>query len=400
MIADTPVPAAPLPDTPASVTTAPTTIGAPEKITRIRFLDGIRGWASLQVALYHLIPTYLAASSPALQSKWSSFLFDGRLAVYLFFVVSAFALSIGFIETGDRKIVETLAIRRYPRLAIPIFACSIVAYVLMTTGAMHNLQLAKLLGVTNWAAQTFAFEPSVGDVLQFSFYDVFFANDQTRSYNTALWTMSIEMAGSAMVFAFLYICRSPKIRWWLYPIFIVVAWRYDSPYTAFAFGVLLCEIFVALARRRLDGAKGVIYGSLACIAFGMFLDAFGRALYGHPSFLALCGLMFVAGITLNPLLRRAFSAPISLLLGKLSFPLYLVQLAVICSLSSWLFLYLLGSGTSADAAALITVAVSVPALLLAAAAFYPVEAFAIKLSRAISNRVLAAIYSRKAVATK
>jgi peptidoglycan/LPS O-acetylase OafA/YrhL len=381
----------------ASATTTPAPTGAPERIQRIRFLDGIRGWASLQVALYHLIPTYLAAASPTF-AGWSGKPFDGRLAIYLFFVVSGFALSIGFIETGDRKMIETLAIRRYPRLVIPILGCAIFAYVLMSTGAMHNLQVAKLLGVTNWPAQTFSFEPSALHVLQFSFYDVFFDNDQSRSYNTALWTMPIELYGSAMVFAFLYICRSRKIRWCLYPVFIIVAWKCDSPYTAFAFGVLLCETFVALGTRRLETSRGIIYGSLVCIALGLFLITFGRLLYGHPGFLSLCGLLFVAGISLNPWLRLAFSARISRVLGKLSFPLYLVHLSVIGSLSSWLFLYLTSSGAGSDTAVIITVALSVPALLLTAAAFYPIEAFAVNFSRMLSTRVMALLYSRKALA--
>ncbi len=356
---------------------------------RIRFLDGIRGWAALQVAVYHLVPDFLSVTSPTLMQGWIVRVFDGDLAVYIFFVVSAFALSIGFFETGNRETIETMAIRRYPRLVIPILACSLVVFVLMVTGAIRVHEVAAMLGLVHWPAWGFNFTPTLSHVLEFSLFDVFFRYDPLQAFSTALWTMPVEMYGSAMIFVFLYSFGLSRLRYCLYPVCTAVAWMNDSPFTAFAFGVMLSEAFAALGAKAISERRVVRYGSLACGIVGVMLLLFGGRMYGHPAFLSLCALLLVASIAFNPALARLFEAKISLLLGRLSFPLYLTHIAVIASFSSFAFLALMGLGAPQETAAYITVAVSLPVMLLAAAAFYPAEAFAVRFSRTLSNRVMA-----------
>jgi hypothetical protein len=60
---------------------------------RVVFLDGVRGWASLMVVLSHLLPCFLAITTPAYRHWYLTFVSDGNFAVYIFFVLSGFALS-------------------------------------------------------------------------------------------------------------------------------------------------------------------------------------------------------------------------------------------------------------------------------------------------------------------
>src|ERR1019366_7324910 len=99
--------------------------------SRLVFLDGVRGWASLMVVFSHLLPCFLAITTPFYRHSYLTFLCDGTLAVYIFFVLSGFALSIRFLQTGDARIPVELALRRYPRLTLPIFASCAIAFVLM-----------------------------------------------------------------------------------------------------------------------------------------------------------------------------------------------------------------------------------------------------------------------------
>lgn len=70
---------------------------------RLRFLDGIRGWGALFVVLYHMY-IQICPITPGAQSVMKRiFVFNGMLAVVLFFVVSGYSLSVGFLRTGDGR---------------------------------------------------------------------------------------------------------------------------------------------------------------------------------------------------------------------------------------------------------------------------------------------------------
>jgi peptidoglycan/LPS O-acetylase OafA/YrhL len=99
-------------------------------------------------------------------------------------------------------------------------------------------------------------------------------------------------------------------------------------------------------------------------------------------------LVMVTGITFNPAFVRFFSLRVSQLLGKLSFPLYLTHVQVFASVSCLAFLALFGAGASRETAAAIVIVLSIPAFLLAAALFYPVEWLAVHASRALSSALL------------
>ena len=75
----------------------------------------------MMVLFSHLVLFFLANSVPVLQGWWFAFISDGNLAVFIFFVLSGFALSVGYIETEKTSVLTSLALRRYSRLAIPIF---------------------------------------------------------------------------------------------------------------------------------------------------------------------------------------------------------------------------------------------------------------------------------------
>src|ERR1700722_572978 len=71
--------------------------------TRLRFLDGLRGWAAVVVLLHHVFIDGLPANAlMADRSLWAKvFFLNGTLAVSVFFVISGFSLSIRYLETGN-----------------------------------------------------------------------------------------------------------------------------------------------------------------------------------------------------------------------------------------------------------------------------------------------------------
>jgi Acyltransferase family len=141
-------------------------------VTRLRFLDRLRGWAAVVVLLHHLFVDGLPANSfMAYRALWAKvFFLNGVLAVSVFFVISGISLSIRYLETGDARALGRIAAGRYLRLALPIFAICAVTYALLVSGlipaaAQRPFPLDQFL----------AFTPTVEGLLSFSLLKVFVA---------------------------------------------------------------------------------------------------------------------------------------------------------------------------------------------------------------------------------
>jgi len=78
-------------------------MAASQRPMRLGFLDGLRGWAAVVVLFHHIFVDGLPANSfMANRLFWAKvFFMNGTFAVCLFFVISGFSLSIGYLQTGE-----------------------------------------------------------------------------------------------------------------------------------------------------------------------------------------------------------------------------------------------------------------------------------------------------------
>src|SRR5690242_4690965 len=107
---------------------------------RVHEIDGVRGWAALSVVVFHLFWELFGGEVPTFRSAALRFWLDGPLAVYVFFVLSGDALSWPFFASGDARILDRTVVKRYFRLAIPIFYSSLLCFLLMRAGLTFNHQ--------------------------------------------------------------------------------------------------------------------------------------------------------------------------------------------------------------------------------------------------------------------
>lgn len=345
---------------------------------REHYLDGLRGWAALFVVCSHLGPMFL---THGLLNNVFPFFTDGQMAVYVFFVLSGYVLSIGFFRTEQRKTVMTLAIRRYPRLTIPILATSLIALLFMRFGWFSNIPAGQAAS-SAWLESFYQFEGSLSDALQFGLWDVYMDYNGRTSYNSALWTMWIEMLGSMMIFGLLLLCGRNR----LVQVIVIVAFAYwaaehNQHLVAFALGMLLAR-FSALGWIPRSNSSGI-----ALLAITLLITMV-RYLGDSLTVLSYYAAAIVAAVLLSPALQALLSTRLSQWLGRVSFPLYLTHMLIICSLSSAMYLYFgNGNAVSPQEGALIAV-VSIAACLCAARLFLPVELAAINVARAFSGLVL------------
>ena len=353
---------------------------------RQNFLDGIRGWAALIVVLHHLVSLFLN-QVPYVDYPGLRMLRDGTMAVFLFFVISGFALSIGYIAKGRRRIVVDMALRRYPRLMIPIAGGSLFAFVLMRLGLMHGADVGALLH-NAWLPLHFEFNPKFTSLIRFVLYNVFFNYVGTRSYDTPLWTMNYEFAGSFLVFGILLLLKHPAPRLAACSGIAIYCWIVSSYMLPFMIGVGLADIFVWIRASRLrDGWPAALGACLAIFSAYYYVYDIRPTPPGVRTYSTI-GLVTIGSIMASSRLCRLFEMRLSAWLGKVSFSLYLTHMPLVTSLACILFLNRLAAGASMPHAMTISFLVTFPVMLVAAQLFFPLENLGIRVSHAVSRRVL------------
>jgi len=300
---------------------------------RVTYIDGIRGWAAFSVLLYHAIWESLGHRFPEIRVPFVAPLFNGPLAVYVFFVLSGDALSTQFLQTGDYRVLQKGVLYRYFRLTVPILLSCLISYLLMKAGMTHHKEAGRILDRMDWLGIFIDFEPDLVGVLKYSTYDVYANHTLANSYNPFLWTMGVELAGSLLVFSYLSVLNQLKRPLLVTLVIFLFLWANKSYYAPFFFGVML-----SLARRdghlEADRSWGRQMVSWGLILYYVFVHVrSGKVTESLIHGVRESALLTLA-LYLNPPILRFMQFRVSQFLGDISFPLYLVHFAVIVSFLS------------------------------------------------------------------
>ncbi|WOJ89642.1 acyltransferase [Methylocapsa polymorpha] len=352
---------------------------------RLHILDSIRGWAAIDVLIFHVCHEVFANKLPEFGRYWIS-LCDGGFAVAIFFVLSGEALSHAYFVRNDVEPVRKLAIKRYVRLTIPIFASCLIVFLLMKANLVYSHEAAVVVDRPDWLGRFLPFEPSVGHLLSYSLIGVYFQHTTETSYNPVLWSMSVELFGSVLVFLTLFVTRNRTQRWVIFALLTPFMVLFAPFFVCFIFGMVFGELRVAGTFKRLaarPAANVLSVVALIGVAAGLTIVPFvGLAHFAVAQRLSIGAAVFLFAIYSSNWLQSLFDNRLSHVLGELSFPIYLVHVPIIVSLESFLILRLFPDGIVTRAPAYFIMLVSLAASLLAARAFVHVERFAIRASNA------------------
>ena len=359
---------------------------------RAGFLDGMRGWASLMVLGAHLIGIFGGYDRANSHLWFLRFPCDGTAAVYIFFVISGFALSTQFLKEKKMSILTSLALRRYIRLAIPILASVLGAYLLMVFGLMFSVKAGALMK-NEYLGGFYNFIPSFLGAVYYALYGIFFhyCDVWPNSYNRVLWTMSWELFGSGLVFGLLALFGNLKKRYIIYLFSVILFTVIGMPeLVAFVLGIFLAEFYNHPAFDEICTMYNV-----QCTIFGLILLSIGwiySTLMGaydqYRIELPFIASGMVLGVMISSRISALFETRISNFMGKISFPLYLIHLLVMSSLSSYLYIRLVGIGLNSHDAVGISLIVSLPITILMARFFLPIEHVAISTSRKFAKNMM------------
>lgn len=355
---------------------------------RINYLDGLRGIAAFAVfichALYNFLPDVLNCKGIfwIFASPLGFFFFKGSFAVTVFFILSGYVLTQRFFQTGDYKILEGMAVRRYPRLMIPVLGSVIFVYLLLN---LHML-------IPTESTPAWENIPPVYVILFNGLYGVFFNGD--NSFNPPLWTMKTEFLGSIIVFMMAALFGKSKHRFLFY-IGTLIFFKI-SHFTVIILGMIIADLYNSsdLKIYKLQNEFFLLLVFLLGSYFGcyhkdsIFYSWIGKDMSStEVLFLMTVGAsLILISILSSNILKAFFSSKIFTFLGKISFSLYLTHVIIIHSFSTNFYNWYNALSDNSTLSGCLTILFTIPVVIAIAYVFMiTVDNTGVTISKKIYN---------------
>lgn len=383
----------------------------------MQYLDGLRGIAAVQVVLFH----YAGAFAPAMiRPGFLGYVMSGFSAVYLFFLMSGLVLTYSFERTPEA--VGVGVGRRFVRLGIPLAAAAVVAGLLVAAfpsigiiaaARAHSILATRLQVGPHHFTHVAADATGLTMVLGYATTSIFgplrpFLPLQTASPDQALWSLHVELWGSFLVLALVY-ARAQSRRGYRVALIASAVLLGAHPLGLFlighvAAGLLAQPRMQALLARRsatVIGAGLLLAGVTACTHNQL------PAIYALERVLMLGSIVPVQvfftwsdelgailvffGVLLAVPVQRVLRTHVAVLLGRLSFPVYLLHRPIMLTLGAAVFVAALPY-VGQDAAAILALLAGGAVTFGAAETFERyVDAPAVTLSRRLQTRAYALV---------
>lgn len=353
------------------------------KPDKLLHLEALRGLACLQVVASHVVltfwpwlqsPNHSDLSGHSALSYWLAsppltVLYNGRFAVCLFFVLSGFVLSYLYWHRPTSEILASAAARRYFRLALPMLAATWLAALVMRQDGLQINSALEVMRSDGWLPSHYDYwlldrsreGVNLLEATQIALYGAFAGTKRTEVYSDVLWTMRVELLGSALVYAWLALFGSLRNRWLIYVttalgLFLARDWYM----CCFLAGMAFCDAYTQ--NWRLPAPAAVL-----TVLTGLWVGGAARERVGAVS---LGAALLVVGICCWPNLIRCLSARPLVVVGALSFGIYLTHQIVLRSAGLWFYLVLRSVGSSHNLAAALGLAATLPCVGLVAWLMY------------------------------
>jgi peptidoglycan/LPS O-acetylase OafA/YrhL len=346
--------------------------------SRYEELDSLRGAAAMMVVLNHFfLSSYSTGSTEDHVRLLADPLQNGPAAVVLFFLLSGFVLSIPVWREKPQN-YRIFIMRRVCRIYIPyLFALvlSVLACSLFVNRPVH--------GLSEWFYKTWTGPVQWGLVLKHILF--IGPSYNVREFNTAFWTLIIEMRVSIIFPFFLLLMRRLSLFGALMLCVISqiigsVAETHCPPLQIMGWtSLFIAGAIVAREVNRVPSRLADIFSrrfvALSCIALYLFANYLTKWLRGWESVargLCIAGALGTLCAALyNRDLRVLLHTRVLLFVGRISYSLYLLH-ATVLYITLHLFygtlpkplLFLLYLAASIIAAALSYSLVEVPAMEL------------------------------------
>ncbi|KAF2474973.1 uncharacterized protein BDR25DRAFT_332220 [Lindgomyces ingoldianus] len=360
---------------------------------RIDYLAGLVALCAILVTVMHFALTFVPAIIiPGAPQHYESEYWARKIVspfvlnqmwLGVFFTTSVRFLVAGYLKRGNLQDIAKGAVRRTPRLMIPVTAMALLEYFLVDCGATTYLRYIPSVTWSNWPYVTRF--PTIGhfisEILELVYLIPNAVPQITFNYCTGvLWTIAVQLQGSWLVLTgviVVYEIKTPWKRMAYYTFCIINHWYAVSWGSYLWFGLLLADIDITykykdwLHKRPLAYFPFLTFCWLCVIAgfaanmipnwsdFNFVIyennihpdDSTGEAIWntenaGYPAYYVprFNGLLFAVGmqaiVEISPAVQSVLSLRFLLVLFPHIFTIYLLHGLVFWSWGSWLMIFL------------------------------------------------------------
>lgn len=376
-------------------------------------LEAARGVAAIIVVLHHFFLAFapkftgfmpMDRTAKSIVGEWYFVLFNGDGAVFFFFVLSGFVLPMSYLRRKDPSILFAGILKRLPRLALPVVLsmCLAVAlismklYVFGETAQITGSEWLRTAGFANFPPNLI---PSYIDAVRQG-TTTFFTGQ--AYYNSSVWTMKPEFIGSIVVYTLL-------------PLALLSGSRVSTVLTLGLVAIASCFVYVHIAPFLAGLSLSIFLNKVQykmrlplagiMIATGLYLMGYVVSIKYYEwvasiewlwtgiiatnvLFATLGATLIVAALVCSRQVAGPLSGRLGYLLGKLSFPIYLVHHPILMSLSCFVLVRSLEGGLAGWTALNLTLAATLGGVLLVSIPFAIVDTYWVKAVNAVVRKAL------------
>lgn len=312
------------------------------------------------------------------------FFYSGSGAVFIFFVLSGYVLSYAILSKKDIPLkIKSMALKRHPRLAIPAGISCLVAFAILSI----PVDTSNILG--NWMQKYGTSNATIFDALYEGFIGSFlFGYINT---NWVLWTMQIELIGSFVLFALLYIYNFNNKLFIPIALISPLPFAIISPVVALGIYAFVFGIFIYLYGKKIPTILSILFLIIGLYfagvhntsdSYSLFTSVLGTKTSVLLNFAA--GLFVVYSILMNEKLSQFLDKKPLVWLGTLSFSIYLLHIPLIYLVAVPSFNFILELSNSYATSAILSSIILI-AITLFFSHFY--SKYVDQLSIKVANRI-------------
>ena len=330
---------------------------------RLDQLECMRGIAALVVVGWHLrlgfsMRPLSDGANGTIFEKLFDTIFNGSAAVSFFFVLSGVVLTLGYFRSGNLQSLGRGVLKRWPRLAGACTVVVLASWGLFASGGYYYAEAAALTRSAWLAEFAFAnlptpFAPSWQNALRQGLFTTFYNGE--NYYDSSLWTMRPEMVGSLLSFGMAPVFRGIVKPWLVGGALIsasIMLMRLELHIPSFLIGVMLARcVHDRVPELTLAATAALVIPGLILLTSNGPAGAFSFLCTIIPKNSNLSLLEWDAGSALlifaamgSRGMARGLSGSAARWLGRLSFPIYLVHVPVLCSLGAYIYIRVFNLG--------------------------------------------------------